>query len=197
MSITRKLLKGMSLTDEQIDTIIDAHRDTVDALKDELDKAKADVTRLSAVQRELDALKTKGDADGEYEQKYNDLKKEFESYKSEQSAIAEKAAKETAYKEMLKNAGVSEKRIASIMRVTNLADIKLDKEGKLKDHDKLVEDVKREWSDFISTETVKGADTKTPPDNSGGKLTKEDILKIKDTAERQHAIAENHELFGF
>ena len=197
MSITRKLLKGMSLTDEQIDTIIDAHRDTVDALKDELDKAKADVTRLSAVQRELDELKEKGDADGGFEKKYNDLKKEFEDYKSEQSAIAEKAAKETAYKEMLKSVGISEKRLASIMRVTNLGDIKLDKDGKLKDRDKLEEDVKREWSDFISTESVKGADTKTPPENNGGKLTKDDILKIKDTSERQAKIAENHELFGF
>ena len=197
MSITRKLLKGMSLTDEQIDTIIDAHRDTVDALKDELDKAKADVTRLSAVQRELDALKEKSDTGNEYEKKYNDLKKEFDDYKSEQAKAAEKGAKETAYREMLKNAGISEKRIPSIMRVTNLADIKLDKDGKLKDQDKLIDDVKKEWSDFISTESVKGADTEKPPENSGGKLTKDDILKIKDASERQAKIAENHELFGF
>lgn len=194
MSITRKMLKGMSLSEEQIDTIIEAHTETVDALKDERDKYKADADKLSAVQKELDDLKSTG---GDYEQKYTQLKKDFDDYKSEQSAIAEKAAKETAYKEMLKKAGISEKRIASVMRVTNLADIKLDKDGKLKDYEKLVDDVKAEWSDFIETTQTKGADTKTPPDNNGGKLTKDDILKIKDASERQQAIAENHELFGF
>lgn len=194
MSITRKMLKGMSLTEEQIDTIIEAHTETVEALKEERDKYKADADKLPTVMNELETLKSDG---GGYEQKYNDLKKEFDSYKSEQTAIAEKTAKETAYKEMLKNAGVSEKRIASIMRVTNLSDIKLDKDGKLKDYDKLVDSVKSEWSDFIETKTEKGADTKNPPDGSRAKMTKDEILKIKDTSERQQAIAENHELFGF
>lgn len=194
MSISRKMLKGMSLTDEQIETIIEAHTETVDALKDERDQYKADAEKLPRVEKELAEFKANG---GDYEEKYNALKKEFESYKSEQSAIAEKAAKESAYKEMLKNAGISEKRIASIMRVTNLSDIKLDKDGKLKDYDKLVDSVKSEWSDFIETKTEKGADTKNPPDGSRAKMTKDEILKIKDTSERQQAIAENHELFGF
>jgi len=194
MSISRKMLKGMSLTDEQIETIIEAHTETVDALKDERDQYKADAEKLPRVEKELAEFKANG---GDYEEKYNALKKEFESYKSEQSAIAEKAAKESAYKEMLKNAGISEKRIASIMRVTNLSDIKLDKDGKLKDYDKLVDGVKSEWSDFIETKTEKGADTKNPPDGSRAKMTKDEILKIKDTSERQQAIAENHELFGF
>ena len=194
MSITRKMLKGMSLTEEQIDTIIEAHTETVEALKEERDKYKADADKLPTVMNELETLKSDG---GGYEQKYNDLKKEFDSYKSEQTAIAEKTAKETAYKEMLKNAGVSEKRIASIMRVTNLADIKVDKDGKLKDYEKLVDSVKSEWSDFIETKTEKGADVKNPPEGSGTKMTKDEIMKIKDTTERQRAIAENHELFGF
>ena len=33
MALTRKLLEGMGLTDEQVDTIIEAHTDTVDGLK--------------------------------------------------------------------------------------------------------------------------------------------------------------------
>ena len=194
MSITRKMLKGMSLTDEQIDTIIEAHTETVDALKDERDKFKADAEKLADVQKELDSIKG---TNGDFEQKYNDLKKEYDKYKADQEAIAEKTAKEAAYREMLKSAGIPEKRIASVMRVTNLSDIKLDKDGKLKDHDKLVDSVKSEWADFIDTKIEKGADTKNPPDNKGGKMTKEDILKITDTAERQKAIADNHELFGF
>lgn len=195
MALTRKMLKGMSLTDEQIDTIIEAHTETTDALKEERDRYKADAAKLPAIQQELDDLKSKGD-DG-FEKKYNDLKAEYDRYKQEQADRANKAAVESAYKALLKEAGVSDKRIASILRVTDLSGAKLDKDGKLKDSDKMVESIKSEWADFIQTADVKGADTKTPPKNSGGSMTKEDILKIKDTTERQQAIAENHELFGF
>ena len=38
--------------------------------------------------------------------------------------------------------------------------------------------------------------TKTPPAGSGQTLTKVDIMKIKDTEERQKAIAANPQLFG-
>lgn len=195
MALTRKMLKGMSLTDEQIDTIIEAHTETTDALKEERDSYKADAAKLPAIQQELDDLKSKGD-DG-FEKKYNDLKAEYEQYKQDQADRANKAAIESAYKALLKEAGVSDKRVASILRVTDLSGAKLDKDGKLKDSDKMAESIKAEWSDFIQTADVKGADTKTPPKNSGGSMTKEDILKIKDTTERQQAIAENHELFGF
>lgn len=195
MALSRRMLKGMSLTDEQIDTIIEAHTETTDALKEERDSYKADAAKLPAIQQELDDLKSKGD-DG-FEKKYNDLKAEYDQYKQEQADRANKAAIESAYKALLKEAGVSDKRVAAILRVTDLSGAKLDKDGKLKDSDKMVESIKSEWSDFIQTADVKGADTKTPPKNSGGSMTKEDILKIKDTTERQQAIAENHELFGF
>ena len=60
MALTRKLLKGMGLTDEQMDTIIEAHSDTVDGLKGELSKYKADAEKLPGVQKELEDLKAKG-----------------------------------------------------------------------------------------------------------------------------------------
>ena len=41
MALTRKLLKGMGLTEEQMDTIIEAHTDTVDGLKSDLARYKA------------------------------------------------------------------------------------------------------------------------------------------------------------
>ena len=42
MGLTRKFLKGMGISDEQIDAIIDAHTETVDALKAQRDELKAD-----------------------------------------------------------------------------------------------------------------------------------------------------------
>lgn len=195
MALTRKMLKGMGLTEEQVDTIIEAHTDTVNALKDERDQYKDSAEKLPGVQKELEELKKKN---GEgFEQKYNDLLKEYEDYKKDQLDKANRAAVSDAYREMLKEAGVSEKRIPAVMRVADLSAVKLDKEGKLKDKDKLVESVKEEWSDFIQTKGTQGAKTTTPPGNNGGTMTKDDILKIKDAGERQQKIAENHELFGF
>ena len=43
MALTRKLLKGMGLTDEQVDTIIEAHTDTVDGLKADVSKYEGDI----------------------------------------------------------------------------------------------------------------------------------------------------------
>jgi len=52
---------------------------------------------------------------------------------------------------------------------------------------------------LIVTEGTRGADTNHPPKGSGGTAysSKEEIFKITDPAERQQAIADNHELFGF
>lgn len=59
MALTRKLLKGMGLTDEQVDTIIEAHTDTVDGLKADIGRYKADAEKLPGIQKELDDLKRK------------------------------------------------------------------------------------------------------------------------------------------
>jgi len=54
MALTRKLLKGMGLTDEQVDTIIEAHTDTVDGLKADIAKYEGDAKKPPGVQKELD-----------------------------------------------------------------------------------------------------------------------------------------------
>jgi hypothetical protein len=77
-----------------------------------------------------------------------------------------------------------------------LSKVDFDKENNVKDADKVKESIKSEWADFITTTSSKGADTTTPPANTGGAKTKDEILAIKDPSERQAAIAENHELFG-
>ena len=94
MALTRKLLKGMGLTEEQMDTIIEAHTDTVDGLKSDLARYKADAEKLPGVQAELENLKAKGD-DG-WKDKHDKVKKEFDDYKREQMQKETKSAKESA-----------------------------------------------------------------------------------------------------
>lgn len=165
MALTRKLLKGMGLTEEQVDTIIEAHTETVDGLKEDINKYKGDAAKLPTVQKELDELKAAGD--GGYKQKYEDEKKAFEDFKAAQTAKETRQAKETAYREFLKTVGVSEKRIPAIMKVTDLDSIEMDGD-KFKDADKLTETVKAEWADFIETADTNGANTNNPPQNNPG-----------------------------
>ena len=163
MALTRKLLKGMGLTDEQVDTIIEAHSDTVDGLKEDINKYKGDAEKLPGVQKELNELKAAGD--GGYKKKYEDEHKAFEDFKQAQTAKETKQAKEKAYTEFLKTVGVSEKRIPAILKVTNLDKMEMDGD-KFKDAEKLTETVKTEWADFIETTNTDGAKTQNPPANN-------------------------------
>lgn len=197
MALTRKLLKGMGLTEEQMDTIMDtiieAHTDTVDGLKNDLARYKADAEKLPGVQAELENLKAKGD-DG-WKDKHDKVKKEFEDYKREQMQKETKSAKESAYRKLLKSAGISEKRIDSVLKVTDLSTVELE-DGKIKNADDLKKSIKEEWADFVVTTKQKGADTQAPPANNGGAMSRDDIFKIRDASERQAAIAANLNLFG-
>lgn len=163
MALTRKLLKGMGLTEEQVDTIIEAHTETVDGLKEDINKYKGDAEKLPNVQKELDDLKAAGD--GGYKEKYEKEHKAFEDYKTAQTAKETRQAKENAYRELLKTAGVSEKRIPAILKVTDLDGIEMDGD-KIKDADKHTQTVKAEWADFVETVNTNGANTNTPPANN-------------------------------
>lgn len=198
MAFTRKMLKAMGIEDEKIDQIIDAHSETVDALKADRDAYKEDAEKLAAVQKELDALKAKGD-DG-YKAKYEAEKAAHDALKADIAAKETKKAKTDAYRELLKGANIDEKRIATILRAEapTIDKIELDADGKIKNAEQYTESIKSDWADFIVTQSAKGTNTATPPANGGAATTKtkEDILKIKDAGERQKAIAENPTLFG-
>lgn len=201
MALTRKFLKAMGIEEDKIEQIIEAHTETTNALKEERDGYKADADKLADVQKELDKAKKAAKDDGEetvLKSEYDALKTEYDKYKGEITAEKERNAKETAYRELLKAAGVSEKRISAVVKVTDIDGIELDKDGKIKDADKRTESVKTEWADFIETTTTKGANTANPPANNGkgnGK-TKEEIMAIKDGTVRRQEMAANPHLFG-
>jgi cell division septum initiation protein DivIVA len=165
MALTRTLLKGLGLTDEQVSTIIEAHIETVDGLKADIEKYKGDAKKLPDVQKELDDLKAAGD--GGYKEKYEKEHSDFEKYKADQEAKETREKKAAAYTALLKAAGVSEKRIPAILKVTDLDSVELEGD-KVKDADTITESVKTEWADFIESSNTTGANTTTPPTNNPG-----------------------------
>lgn len=198
MALTRKLLKGMGLTDEQVDTIIEAHTDTVDGLKNDIARYKADADKLPGVQKELDTLKAAGD--GGWQEKYNNVKTDFDNYKADVTARETKAAKERAAKAYYEDKGITGKSLDIALRgsAQEIDALELDGEN-IKDTSALDELIAGTFSTLVSTTETRGAQTATPPvNNQGGHMTKADIYKkddngryIMSASERQKALIEN------
>lgn len=202
MALTRKSLKAMGLTDEQVDSIVEMHTETVDGLKDKLKTAEEKATQLDGVQKELDALKAKGGDD--YKAKYEAEKQAFENYKADQTAKETKAAKESAVRAYFEGKSITGGNLNIAMRGAKdeINGLELDADGKIKDTSALDALVGGEYAALVVTTQTRGANTATPPAGNGGsKLTRADIYKKDDhgryvmsTAERQKALAENPDL---
>lgn len=197
MALTRKLLKGMGLTDEQVDTVIEAHTETVDGLKEQRDTYKADADKLKTVQAELDQLKGGEDWKAKYETEHA----AFDTYKKTIAANEQTAKVKEAYKALLLENKVDDKRIDSILRVTDFAEMKLGDDGKLTDAENLSKAIKTDWAGFIVTDGKQGAHVDNPPKGGATITTRADIYKkdehgryVLSTAERQKALAEHPEL---
>lgn len=196
MSVTRKLLKGMGLTDEQAETIIEAHLDTVNGLKDEISRYKADAEKLPGVQKELNDLKAKGD-DG-WKDKHDKLRKEYDDYKNEQTAKEARAAKEKAVRAYYESKNITGTSLDIAMKASGdeINGVELNDKGAIKDAAALDALVGGTLSGLVSTTVIKGANTPNPPANGGKTYTsKAEIMAIKDAGERQRAIAQNMDLF--
>lgn len=181
MALTRKSLKAMGLTDEQVDSIIEMHSETVDALKEQRDQYKADAEKLPEIQKQLDTANHQLESAGKdsWKVKYDALKEDFDAYKADQTAKETRSAKEKAYTELLKSAGIPDKRIAAVLKVSDLDSLELEDNGSVKDSEKITESIKTEWADFIPTTTQVGPTTPNPPENNPAKTyTRDDIRKM-------------------
>lgn len=168
MSLTRKLLKGMGLTDEQVDTIIEAHTETVDGLKDQIKTYKADAESLPGVQKELDDLKAAGD--GGYKEKYEKEHKAFEDYKNGVTAKETRTAKEKAVRAYLESKNIQGGNLTIAMRGlgAEIDAAELDGEN-LKDTKAFDDLLSGDLAGLVTVTTEKGAPPPAnPPKNNPG-----------------------------
>ena len=203
----KEILSKAGVSAENMDTaieeIITGHNATVDALKDDIADLKANSqnytdikTKFDAQSTELKNVKKQLAETEDYKGKFETIKKEYDDYKSDVDGKARKAQSDTAFKKWLLSQGYSETGAGKIVKYGGYTP-EFDKDGNIKNADKLSESVKGEWGEYHGTTRVEGAKTATPPQNAGGKsITKEEIMNIKNTAERKKKIAENPELFG-
>lgn len=197
-TLSRKFLSTLGIEDDKADAILETHSEVLNEVKAERDKYKEEADKLPGVQKQLNELQevVKGNEKDPFKVKYEALKEEFDKYKADIDTKALQAKKEGAYRDLLKAAGVNEKRIEAVLKVSDVDSIEFDDEGAVKGADKLTEAIKTEWADFITTTGVKGAQTANPPANNGKTtMTKEQIRAISDPTARQKAMIENASLF--
>ena len=193
MAMTRKALKAMGLTEEQVDSIIEMHLEVKNGLEEQMKAYKADAEKLPNVQKELDDLK-KGDGQ-DWKSKYEAEKTAHEKTKSDYTAMETAATNEKLFRDVLTSVGIMGKRADQIVKMTDMTQFTV-KNGVYEDANAVEKHVREEYSEFVPTKETKGANVPNPPGNSGGKMTKEQIASIKDPAERRAAIAENIETFN-
>lgn len=172
--------------DDKVEAILDSLHKETDGLKNQLDAEK---TARTQAEKDRDAANGGKQA----------AEKALTDYKAQQTQKDTRAAKAAAYKQLLKDNGVYEKYFDRVVKMTG-ADIdalELDENGKAKNAKKFMDNLKDEvWGNFVFNTKTEGAKVDTPPTNTGSKMTKEQIINIKDASERQAAIAANPEAFG-
>jgi hypothetical protein len=169
MALTRKFLRALGIEDDKVEEIIGAHLETVNPLKDERDNLKEQADKAAELQKQVDALTKQGSTSEDLAKKYEDEHAAFEAYKAEVEAGKAESAKKSAYRKLLESSGIDPKRIDAVMRVSDVSTIEVGEDGNIVDADKLTEQIKADWSDFvISTGTV-GQRVDTPPAKQQGK----------------------------
>lgn len=208
MAFTRKFLAAQGIEADKADVIMAAHVEVVDYHKEQYSELKEQISTLKQQAAEANELTVKLEEANKKLEAYekDDYKGKYESEKAAreklESDIANKetnAKKDNALKALLKDKKYSDEAAKLIVRKGGYTDkIELDENGGVKNADSILGDVQNDFSMFtpkISNQVVNPA---APPANSGGakKPTKEEIMNIKNTEERQRAMAQNMELFG-
>lgn len=195
-------LKEQGLTDEQIKFVMSENG------KD-IEKAKSDISALTA---ERDKYKAQAENAEESLKKFEDI--DVDSVKAEladwkkKAEDQQKAYTEELYKRDFKDALTkelaevkfsSEAAKKSIINEIESAGLKLNN-GKILGLNDLLDQMKEaDKTAFISEadeNKPKFTDSMGSSSGNEGTLTKQDILKIKDSSERQRAIAQNINLFS-
>ena len=184
----------------------DAISKAAQAISSAVGRAFVDKTRYNAkldeitqLEQEKNTAEDNATKAAKWEDRYNKEHEAFEKYKTDTEAKATLSAVKRAYRnDVLKAAGIADKYLDAIERATNFDDKKLDNDGKFANVQDLIAEAEKNWADFKVTTTTKGASVENPPANNvKAKRSKDEIMSIPDKSERQRAIAENHELFGF
>ena len=163
MAFTRATIRnlakesGVEIPKEFEDALVSEHLTARNAYAEEQVKAELEKQPATKAENVKDS------------EEYKALKADFDKYKAEVTEKETKAAKEAAYRAILKDANLSEKGIEKAVKYAEWDKIELGEDGKLKGANDHIKAVREEWSEYVTTTTTTGAKTSTPPANNHAK----------------------------
>ncbi len=98
-----------------------------------------------------------------WKQKYDDEVIAHQATKDGYAANELAATKTAALSKALSTAGANDKAIALMIKGVDLAAVELNKDGNIKDADKVIAPIKSEYGDFFGTVHKEGVDAGSPP----------------------------------
>ena len=163
MAFTRQTIRnlakesGVEIPKELEDALVTEHLNARNAYAEEQVKAELEKQPPAKAENVKDS------------EEYKALKADFDKYKAEVAEKETKAAKEAAYRAILKDANLSEKGIEKALKYAEWDKIELGEDGKLKGANDHIKAVREEWAEYVTTTTTTGAKTSTPPANNHAK----------------------------
>lgn len=162
------------------------------------ERYKAKLTEIDQLKEQQQTAEDNATTAGKWKDKFTELDKDFKAFKAQVAEEKALESKKAALREIAKDAGLSENGIAKALKYHDYSKLELDEKGAAKEKAAILKGLKEEWADYIQTTEIRGANTATPPTTGeSGKKTKAEIRAIKDASERQAAMVENKELFGY
>ena len=143
---------------------MEEHTAVTDALKKDRDTYKAEAEKVPGLQRELETHKGGEDFKAKYESEHQ----AFETYKADIAKKAQLEKVQAAYRKLLLDEKISEKRLDGIIRLTDFDKIRLDKDGNLEDVKALRENIGKEWGEYRVSTQERDHRPETPPEKDNG-----------------------------
>ena len=167
MALTRGMLSAMGLDEDKINAIITAHVEVVDGLKAEIKSNKDSADRAKELETELaeakNSLAELEKNKTEYENTAAELAKLKESIASKEAHTR----KENAITAHLKSVNIPDKWHSRILKTLDFDGVELDKDGTIKNLDKLDSFIDSEWGDTKTEPFEEGYNSPKPPKTSG------------------------------
>lgn len=192
----------MDIEEDKIDSIIEAHAETVDGLTAERDRLKEQAEKVPELRQQLEEAQAANDND-ELQSKLDEAvkaketaeaalaeaNKSYEDFKAEVQAEKDRAAKAGAYrKQVLEAAGISSNYLDDVMAVAQPNDIELDDGGNIKGAAELAEAAKDKWRSFVVKTNTEGANPENPPASTKGGIEGANPRAIQIAKERHERM---------
>jgi len=186
MSMTRNKLKAMGLSEEQTESVIEMHAETVDALKEKLRVAEEGKSNAENLKNQLDDLQKKLQAAEKYKEQYDDEKAAHDKLKAEIAGKEQKAKEDAALSRYLKANGYKDIGIKKVLKYGGFKP-ELDDKGEVKDEGgKLLNSIGEEWHEYKEQVVKEGAGMATPPTGTRSSNNSSSTGRAKQLAQQYH-----------